>query len=110
MLDSDLAKLYQCTDGTKDDFYFQLTEEEKQELWFQTGTTKNMSRTNPHVFTEQGIYMLATILKSKVAREVSIAIMDTFTQMRYYINYNKDFLPHKFLLLEKGWWKYAKNK
>lgn len=45
--------------------------------------------------------MLATILKSKVATEVSIAIMDTFVKMRHYINYNKDFLPHKFMLLEK---------
>ena len=54
MLDSDLAKLYECTNGTKDinkavkrnrnrfpdDFYFQLTDSEKEELWFQNGTTK----------------------------------------------------------------------
>lgn len=45
--------------------------------------------------------MLATILKSKVATEVSIAIMDTFVKMRHYINYNKVFLPHKFMLLEQ---------
>ena len=45
--------------------------------------------------------MLATILKSKVATEVSIRIMDTFVKMRHYINYNKSFLPHKFMLLEK---------
>lgn len=67
MLDSDLAKLYQCTNGTKDinkavkrninrfpsDFYFQLTDEEKKELWFQSGTTNNMSRVNPFVFTDK---------------------------------------------------------
>lgn len=66
MLDSDLAKLYECANGTKDinkavkrnvnrfpkDFYFQLTDAEFNELWFQNGTTKNMIRTNPHVFTE----------------------------------------------------------
>jgi hypothetical protein len=39
--------------------------------------------------------------KSKVATEVSIAIMDTFVKMRHYINYNKSFLPHKFMLLEE---------
>lgn len=53
------------------------------------------------VFTEQGIYMLATILKSKAATEVSIRIMDTFVKMRHYINYNKTLLPHRFLLLEE---------
>lgn len=45
--------------------------------------------------------MLSTILKSKVATKVSIAIMDTFVKMRHYINYNKAFLPYKFMLLEK---------
>ena len=53
------------------------------------------------VFTEQGIYMLATTIKSKEATEVSIRIMDTFVKMRHYINYNKSFLPHRFLLLEE---------
>ena len=44
--------------------------------------------------------MLATILKSKSATEVSIRIMDTFVKMRHYINYNKNVLPRRFLLLE----------
>ena len=44
--------------------------------------------------------MLATILKSKTATEVSIRIMDTFVKMRHYINYNKNVLPRRFLLLE----------
>ena len=44
--------------------------------------------------------MLATILKSKVATEVSIAIMDAFVKMRHYINYNMDLLPNRILLLE----------
>ncbi len=44
--------------------------------------------------------MLATILKSKKATEVSIRIMDTFVNMRHYINYNKNVLPRRFLLLE----------
>ena len=45
-------------------------------------------RTNPRVFTEQGVAMLATILKSKIATEVSIRIMDAFVAMRRYISAN----------------------
>lgn len=115
MIDSDLAKLYQCTNGTKDinksvkrnikrfpkDFYFQLTDEEKEELWFQSGTTNNMSRSNPSVFTEQGIAMLSAVLHTEIAVEVSTRIMRSFVKMRHYINYNKLFLPHKFMLLDK---------
>lgn len=59
------------------------------------------SRTNPRVFTEQEVYMLATILKSKEAIKTSIRIMDTFVKMRHYINYNKNILPRRFLLLEE---------
>ena len=66
-----------------------------------TANISRKSRTNPRVFTEQGVYMLATILKSKVATEVSIRIMDTFVKMRHYINYNRSFLPNRFLLLEE---------
>lgn len=114
MLDRDLAKLYQCTNGTKDinkavnrnierfpgDFYFQLTEKEKNYLWFQSGTANNMSRTNPYVFTEQGVAMLASVLHTKVAVEMSVKIMRSFVKMRHYINYNNVLLPHKFMLLE----------
>ena len=85
MLDSDLARLYECSNGTKDinkavkrnlnkfpdDFYFQLTDEETQKLWFQIGTTNNMSRTNPHVFTEEGVAMLSSVLKTNIACEMS---------------------------------------
>lgn len=45
-----------------------------------------MSRSNPCVFTEQGVMMLATILKSEVAVEVSINIMDAFVKLRRYFN------------------------
>lgn len=45
-------------------------------------------RYNPRVFTEQGVAMLATILKSKIATRVSIAIMDAFVLMRRYISTN----------------------
>ena len=102
MLDRDLAKLYECANGTKtinlavkrhikrfpERFMFQLTEKELNELRFQLETTNNMSRTMPYVFTEQGVAMLATILRTKVAEEVSIRIMDAFVEMRKYINNN----------------------
>ena len=45
--------------------------------------------------------MLATILKSKEAIKTTIRIMDTFVNMRHYINFNKNILPYKFLLLEE---------
>jgi len=100
MLDSDLAKLYECANGTKDvnkavkrnterfpiDFYFQLTAEETTYLWFQTGTANKKSRTTPHVFTEQGVAMLATVLRTDVATRVSIDIMRAFVAMRHYIS------------------------
>ena len=114
MLDTDLAKLYnvetkRVNEAVKNNpekfpirFSWILTDDEKNNLWskFSTANISTMSRTNPRVFTEQGIYMLATILKSDVATEVSIRIMDTFVKMRHYINYNKNVLPIRFLLLE----------
>ena len=61
-------------------------------MWskFSTANISSMSRSNPRVFTEQEVYMLATILKSKEAIKTSIRIMDTFVKMRHYINYNKN--------------------
>ena len=114
MLDSDLAELYEVetkriNEAVKNNpvkfprrFSWVITNEEKNILWskFSTANISSMSRANPRVFTEQGVYMLATILKSKTATEVSIRIMDTFVKMRHYINYNWDILPRKFLLLE----------
>ena len=103
MLDSDLAKLYQCANGTKDinkavkrnltrfpeDFCFQITTKEKNELRFQSGTTNRMSRVLPHVFTEEGVAMLASILHTDIAKEVSVVIMRAFVAMRHYIGNNE---------------------
>ena len=84
MLDSDLAKLYGCVNGTKtinqavkrnvdkfpDDFYFQLTKNEFFNLKSQLGTSSwndyGGIRKLPYVFTEQGVAMLATIIKQKL--------------------------------------------
>ena len=106
MLDSDLARLYKCANGTKtinlavkrhinrfpERFMFQLTQQEYDNLRFQveTANNRNMTRVLPYVFTEQGVAMLATILRTSVAEEVSIRIMDAFVSMRHYISDNKD--------------------
>ena len=104
MLDSDLARLYECANGTKSinlavkrhinrfpkRFMFQLTKEEFFNLRFQfeTAIESNMSRSLPYAFTEQGVAMLATVLRTPVAEEVSIKIMDAFVAMRKYISTN----------------------
>lgn len=119
MLDSDLAKQYQCANGTKtinqavkrnqnrfpNDFYFQLNENEYLNLKFQIGTANlnehGGARKMPYVFTEQGVAMLATVIKTDVAATVSIDIMRDFIKMRHYIKYNDQILPRKYLLLEE---------
>ena len=115
MLDSDLAKLYnvetkrvnEAVNRNKEKFPSRISwitnDKEVDVLWSQNATANisSKSRTNPRVFTEQEVYMLATILKSKEAIKTSIRIMDTFVKMRHYINYNKNILPRRFLLLEE---------
>ena len=106
MLDSDLAKLYECANGTKtinlavkrhinrfpERFMFQLTEEETRKLSrFQLETLNKRGHNIkylPYAFTEQGVAMLATVLRTKVAEEISIKIMDAFVTMRKYISTN----------------------
>ena len=107
MLDSDLSKLYQCKNGTKEinqavknnpdkfpeRYSFQLSDNEYNNLRSNFLTSSLESgyggrRYNPRVFTEQGIAMLSTILKSKVAVETSIRIMDAFVKMRKIISSN----------------------
>ena len=106
MLDSDLAKLYQCSNGTKEinqavknnlekfpeRFSWKLTNEESKGFLVKNFDQKIERRggryKEPRVFTEQGVAMLATILKSKIATEVSIRIMDAFVAMRKYIGNN----------------------
>ena len=104
MLDSDLAKLYECKNGTKEinqavknnigkfpeRYSWILTDEENYNLRskFLTANISNMSRVKPRVFTEQGVWMLSTILKTKIATETTIKIMDAFVTMRKYISIN----------------------
>ncbi len=114
MLDSDLAELYHVETKRINEAVYRnqqkfpkriswvASDTEVNSLWSQNATANisTKSRVNPRVFTEQGVYMLATVLKSKEAVQVSIRIMDTFVKMRHYINFNKEYLPYRFLLLE----------
>ena len=96
MIDSDLAVLYGVTTKRLNeqvkrniarfpsDFMFQLNESEKNELVANCDRFNTMkhSTVNPYVFTEQGIYMLASVLKSPKAIEVNISIIRTFKKLR----------------------------
>ena len=105
MLDSDLAALYQVETKVfnqavkrnskrfPEDFMFQLTEKEYENLRSQFVTSSleqhGGRRYMPFCFTENGVYMLSAVLKSKVAVEVSIEIMRTFTKLREFtLHYN----------------------
>ena len=106
MLDSDLARLYECSNGTKtinqavkrhinkfpERYMFQITSEEFQKICGPNlGPQKNKVRTLPYVFTEQGVAMLATILRTPVADIMSMQIIDAFVYMRKYLSSsNKD--------------------
>ena len=130
MLDTDLAGLYEVEttsnlnkavkrniDRFPDDFMFQLTKEEADSLRFQFGILKpgeqagTQSETNkpgrgqhrkylPYVFTEQGVAMLSSVLNSKRAVQVNIAIMRVFVKLREMIATHKD-LARKLSDMEK---------
>lgn len=106
MLDSDVAKLYNCEtkyvnrvvkrniERFPEEFCFQLEQEEFQNLrcQFVTSSLKKQNyggrRYMPYVFTEQGIAMLSALLKSEIAVNVSIQIMKAFIEMRNFLFYN----------------------
>ena len=101
MLDKDLAELYGVEtkrineavknnqDKFQDDFYFELSDYEFEDLRSKFSTANfSKTRINPKVFTEQGIYMLATILKSKIASQVTVYIIKTFANLRKIISQN----------------------
>jgi len=97
MIDRDLAELYQVEtrrlneqvkrniDRFPKDFMFQIDEIEYQNLMSQFATSSSEHggvRKMPYAFTEEGIYMLATVLRSPVATQTSIAIIRTFKKLR----------------------------
>ncbi len=106
MLDRDLAEIYgyevkRLNEQVKnnisrfpDDFMFKLTKLEVENLRsnFSTANINPKSRTFPYAFTEQGIYMLATVLRGELAEQQSIFIMRAFREMRHYIKQNQQFV------------------
>jgi len=102
MFDRDLARLYgvetghlnravkRNTDRFPEDFMFQLTKEELKSLICHFGiSNRGGTRTLPYAFTEQGVAMLSSVLKSERAIRVNIQIMRTFTKIREMIVSNK---------------------
>ncbi len=97
MLDSDLAEIYGVMTGNlnkavkrtmrrfPEDFIFQLTADEYKALIFQTGISSKGHggrRKLPWVFTEQGVAMLSSVLRSDRAADVNVAIMRAFVRLR----------------------------
>ena len=112
MLDKDLAEIYgydvkRLNEQVKrninrfpEDFMFQLKTSEITESLKSQIATLNVSKNKrgmhikkmPFAFTEQGIYMLATVLRGELAEQQSIFIMRTFREMRHYIKQNQQFV------------------
>ncbi|EJU21546.1 hypothetical protein HMPREF1143_0287 [Peptoanaerobacter stomatis] len=104
MIDRDLAYLYNVETRVlnqavkrnisrfPESFRFQLSDEDKEELITNCDRFSALkhSSSNPYAFTEQGIAMLSAVLKSDIAVDVSIKIMDTFVRMRNFFISNED--------------------
>jgi len=103
MFDRDLAGLYNV--GTRDlnkavrrnierfpaDFMFQLSKPEFENLMFQFGTSRwGGTRKLPYVFTEHGVTMLSSVLKSKRAIEMNISVIRSFIKLREMLSTNKE--------------------
>ena len=120
MLDSDLAKLYQCSNGTKsinlavkrhlkrfpERFMFQLTENEVSRFQFETLNKNGQKQgTNikylPYVFTEQGVAMLATVLRTQLAKE-ELIIIDSYADKHVLDIISKIKLPVTLVLSTKS--------
>jgi hypothetical protein len=114
LLDADLAVLYGVTTGNLNkaakrnqqrfppDFMFQISDEEVPNLIFQSGRSKQRGgrRHNPYAFTEQGVAMLSSVLRSERAVQVNVAIMRAFVGLRRMLAANEAF-AHKLAELER---------
>ena len=114
MLDRDLAALYgvetkslnkavqRNLERFPDDFMFQLTPEEAEALRFQFGTLKRGQHVKylPRVFTQEGVAMLSSVLRSPRAVQVNIAIMRVFVRLREALALHKE-LARKLAELER---------
>lgn len=115
LLDADLAALYGVAtkvlvqavkrniERFPEDFMFQLTDKERGDLRSQSVTSnegRGGRRYAPYAFTEQGVAMLSSVLKSTRAISVNIEVMRAFVRMRELITSNKE-LGHKLAELER---------
>ena len=114
MLDRDLAALYGVETGNLNkavkrnsdrfpaDFMFQLTAEEARSLRFQFGSLKRGEHFKylPCAFTQEGVAMLSSVLRSKRAVEVNVAIMRAFVRLRETLSLHKE-LAAKLAELER---------
>ena len=113
MLDSDLAKLYgvetknlnlqvrRNVERFPEDFMYQLTRQEVVNLRLQFATSSYGGRRYlPYVFTQEGVAMLSSVLNSKRAIQVNIAIMRAFVKLRELLLTHKD-LARKIAVLER---------
>ena len=112
LLDADLAIIYGYTtkafhqqvknniEKFDEDFMFELSDKEVENLRskFLTANISSKSRYNPRVFTEQGLYMLMTVLKGSLAVKQSKALIRTFKKMKDYILENRDLIGQRELL------------
>lgn len=103
MVDRDLAQLYEVTtfnlnkavkrniERFPEDFMFQFTQEELESLIFHFGISSwGGSRYLPYVFTQEGLAMLSSVLRSKRAVQVNILIMRAFVRLKEaLVNYDK---------------------
>ena len=104
MLDTDLAKLYDVEtrvlkqavrrnlDRFPKDFMFELSDEEIDRMVSQNviPSKQIFGGARPFAFTEQGIAMLSSVLNSKIAVQVNIAILRTFVKLRQFLKDHKD--------------------
>ena len=114
LLDADLARFYEVTTGNLNkavkrnrdrfpaDFMFRLNAGEAKRLVFQSGIAKGRGGRQhlPYAFTEHGVAMLSSVLRSKRAVRVNIAIMRAFVQLRGALENNRE-LARNFSELEK---------
>ena len=112
LLDADLAEVYgyelkafnqqvkRNIERFQNDMMFQLSDNEVEYLrsQFVTANISSKSRSNPYVFTEQGVYMLMTVLKGELAVRQSIALVRTFKRMKDYILENRDLIGQREIL------------
>ena len=112
LLDADLAEVYgyelkafnqqvkRNIERFQNDMMFQLSDNEVEYLrsHFVTANISSKSRSNPYVFTEQGVYMLMTVLKGELAVRQSIALVRTFKKMKDYILENRNLIGQREML------------